>query len=54
MTKGGTARHQGVHAILDQFFRPGINGGGGLIQNQHRRIRHSRPGDGQQLPLSLD
>ena len=26
---------------------------GGLVQNQHRRVRHCGPGNGQQLPLSL-
>ena len=51
--KGSPAGHQGVHAVLHQLFGPGINGGGGLIQDQGRGIGHRRPGNGQQLPLSL-
>ena len=34
-------------------FGTGINGGGGLIQDQHRRIRHGGPGNGQKLALAL-
>ena len=51
--KGGAAGHQGVHALLDQGLGAGVDGGGGLVQNQHRRVRHGSPGDGQQLPLAL-
>ena len=51
--KGGAAGHQGVHALLDQGLGAGVDGGGGLVQNQHRRVGHGSPGDGQQLPLAL-
>ena len=45
--------HQRIHALLHQLFGTGIDRGGGLIQNHHRRICHRRPGDGNQLPLTL-
>ena len=45
--------HEGIHALFNELFRPGVDGGGGLVQNQHRGIGHRRPGDGQQLPLPL-
>ncbi len=47
------AGHQAVHALLDKLLGPGVDGAGGLIQNQHRRVGHRCPGDGQQLPLAL-
>ena len=47
------ALHQGVHALLDELLRAGIDGGGGLVQDQHRGICHGGAGDGQQLALSL-
>ena len=49
----GTACHQPVHALFDELFRPGVDGTGGLVQNQHRRVGTGRPGDVQQLPLAL-
>ena len=51
--KGGSSLHQRVHTILYQFLGTGVDGGGGLVQNQRRGICHGGPGDGQQLPLSL-
>ena len=48
--EGGSSLHQSVHPGLDQPLRPGINGRGGLVQNQHRRVRHCGPGNSQQLP----
>ncbi len=53
MTKVVRPGHQGVHAVLDQLLGAGVDGGGGLVQDQHRRVGHGRPGDGQQLPLAL-
>ena len=49
----GSPGHQSIHALLDQCLGAGVDGAGGLIQNQHRRVGHRRPGDGQQLPLAL-
>ncbi len=51
--KGGTSAHEGVHTVLHQLLGAGINGGSCLIQNEHRRIGHRRPGNGQQLALTL-
>ena len=45
--------HEGIHALFNELFRPGIDGGGSLVQDQHRRIGYRCPGDGQQLPLAL-
>ena len=47
------ALHQLVHAPLHQQLRAGVDGGGGLVQNHHRRIGHGGPGDGDELPLAL-
>ena len=49
----GAARHQSVHTGLDNGLGVGVDGGGGLVQNHHRRVSHSGPGNGQQLPLAL-
>jgi len=49
----GSALHQPIHTLLDQGFGSGVNGACCLIQNQYRGIRHSRPGNGKQLPLTL-
>ncbi len=38
---------------LHQRFSAGIDGGGGFVQNQDRRIGHRGPGNGKQLPLAL-
>ena len=51
--KGGAPLHQSVHAVLHQLLGTSINGRGSLVQNQGRRVRHSRTGNGQQLALPL-
>ena len=48
-----SAVHQSIHAVLHQLFRAGVDGRSGLVQNHHGRIRHRRPGNGDQLPLAL-
>lgn len=45
--------HQFIHSILHDLFRSRINGAGGFIQDQHRRIRYCRTCNGQKLSLSL-
>ena len=45
--------HQAVHALFDQGFGAGVDAGRGFVQDQHRRVRHRRAGDGQKLPLAL-
>ena len=49
----GTSPHEAVQPPLDELLRPGIDGGGGLVQDQHRGLGDRRPGNGQQLPLAL-
>ena len=49
----GAALHQIVHSLLHKRLGPRIDGRGRLIQDHHRRIRHRRAGDGDQLPLAL-
>ena len=49
----GTAKHEPVHTLLYNGFGTGIDGGGGLIENHDRWVSHGRPGDGDQLSLSL-
>ena len=51
--KGSTSTHQSVHAVLHQLLGAGIDGRGGLIQDEHRRVGHSGPGNGNELPLAL-
>ena len=51
--KRRSALHQAVHALLYNALGTGIDGAGGFIQDQHRRIGNRRPRDGQQLALSL-
>ena len=51
--KAGAAIHQAVHAPLDQCLSAGINGGGRLVQDQHRGIGNRGAGNGQQLALPL-
>ena len=51
--KSSTSTHEGVHAILHQLLSAGIDGRGGLIQDEHRRVGHSSPGNGNELPLTL-
>ena len=51
--KHGAALHQPVHALFNQGLGAGVDAAGGFVQNQHRRVRNGRPGDGQQLPLPL-
>ena len=36
-------RHERVHAVLDELFGAGIDGGRRLVENQHRRVGHGRP-----------
>ena len=49
----GPPIHQGIHPLFDQVLGAGVDGAGGFIQNEHRRLGDGGPGDGQQLPLPL-
>ena len=45
--------HQLIHAPLHQSFGTGVDGGGSLVQNQHRRVGDGGPGNSQKLALAL-
>ena len=49
----GAALHQLIHALFDEGLGAGIDRAGGLVQDEHRRVGHGGPGDGQQLALAL-
>ena len=49
--KAGAAIHQAIHAPLDQCLSAGINGGGRLVQNQHRCVLQNSTGNGDPLLL---
>ena len=51
--KDGAPVHQRVHSLFNELFRPGVNGAGGLIQNQHRRAGDGCPRNSQKLALPL-
>src|SRR5262245_1741113 len=48
----GAALHQPRHRLLDQPFRFRIEARGGLVQDQHRRIRQERARQRHALPLA--
>ena len=50
--QGGAPLHQALQGLLHQAFRFGVQGGGGLVQNQNRRIFVQRTGNGQALALA--
>ena len=51
--KGSTALHQGLEGLLELHLRAGVDAGGGLVQDQHRRQAEHDPGNAQKLPLPL-
>ena len=51
--EGGAARHQGVHAALDQDLGTGIYAARSLVQYHNRRIRNSAARYRKQLALAL-
>ena len=51
--EGGAVLHQVVHALLDVALGAGVDGGGGLVQHQDRRVGDGSAGDVQKLALSL-
>ena len=51
--KGGSAFHNLCKGRLDFHFRSGIDGGCGLIQNQHRGMSQHQSRNTQKLFLSL-
>ena len=51
--EGGPALHHGIEGLLNPDFRPGVDGGRGLVQEQHGRQTQHHPGNAQQLLLAL-
>ena len=51
--ENGASLHQTVHAPLYHGFGMGVDAGGGFVEDHHRRIRYRRPGDGDELALTL-
>ena len=51
--EAGAAIHQAVHTALHQSLGTGVDGGGGLVEDEHRRVSNGCAGDGQQLTLAL-
>ena len=45
--------HQVIHTLLHDLFRTGIDTGSRFVQDQYRRIRHSRSGNREKLSLTL-
>ena len=50
--QSGAPRHQAWQGLLDQVFALGIQGAGGLVQQQNGGIHQQRPGNGQALALT--
>ena len=50
--EGGFVLNQGVELLIDLILRHGIQGGGGLIQNDDRRVLVQGPGQGKLLLLA--
>ena len=51
--EGCTTLHQRVHTTLYEPFRTGVDGGCGLVEDEHRGIRDGSTGDGNQLAFAL-
>ena len=51
--EAGAALHHPGKGCLDTHLGAGVDGGGGLVQNQHRRQAEHHAGDAQQLLLAL-
>ena len=51
--EAGAALHHPGEGVLNPQLGAGVDGGGGLVQNQHRRQAQHHAGDAQQLLLAL-
>src|ERR1700704_6605797 len=47
-----TALHESFERLLDVALRFAVEGGGRLVQDQHRRVLEERTRDGEPLPLA--
>src|ERR1700686_4020700 len=50
--KGGSVGHQVFQRLLHHLFTLGVQGAGGLVQNEYRSVLEKRPGDADALPLA--
>ena len=48
----GSPLHQALQGVLNGTLRLGVQGRGGFVKNQNRRVLVERSGDGQALALS--
>ena len=48
----GAPLHQPLQSVDHQFFRLGVERGGGFIENKDRRVADDRAGDADALPLA--
>ena len=51
--EGGSALHELVHTILYNALCSGIDGAGGLVEDQHRRVGDGSSGNREKLSLAL-
>lgn len=51
--ENGSAVHQTVHALLNERFRSGIDGGRCLVENHNGRVGNGSTRDGKKLTLTL-
>ena len=50
--EGGAPGHRLVERELDQALGRGVHGGGGVVEDQHARVREQRARDRQALALA--
>ena len=51
--ESGSALHELVHTILYDTLGSGIDGAGGLVKDQHRRVGDGSSGNREKLSLAL-
>ena len=51
--EAGPPCHQVQERLLDAGLGAGVDAAGRLVEDQDRRVREDRPGDGEELPLPL-
>src|SRR5687768_2779242 len=50
--EGGASPHQALERLFDQMLALGVEGAGGLVEDEDARIAQHRPSDGDALLLS--
>src|SRR5690606_3562940 len=49
---GGAAAHEGVERMLDLALERGVDGAGGLVEDEDERVEGERAGEGEELALA--